>query len=109
MTQVTGQILEESGYKVIEAVDGEDAIEKFRENKDRIQLIILDAIMPRKGGKMAYDEIREDSPDIKALFMSGYTAETVGKDGILEEGLNFISKPVAPTELLRKIREVLDG
>ena len=104
---VTMQILEGHGYTVIEAADGKEAVERFRENRDRIDLLILDAIMPNKGGKEAYDEIRAEDPDIKALFLSGYTADTIVKNGFLEQGLNFISKPVAPAELLRKIREIL--
>lgn len=66
-------------------------------------------MMPKKTGKKAYLEIRKIKPDIKALFMSGYPADVVHKEGILEEGLNFISKPVSPKALLRKVREVLDA
>jgi CheY-like chemotaxis protein len=101
-------VLEEFGYKVIEAVDGEDAIEKYRQNKDRIQLLLLDVLMPKKNGKEVYDEIRRENPDIRALFMSGYTASTIHKKGHLEKGLNFISKPVTPDDMSKKIREVLD-
>lgn len=64
--------------------------------------------MPRKNGKEAYDEIRKMRPDMKALFMSGYSGNIIHKKGILEEGINFILKPVSPKELLRKIREILD-
>ncbi|HAP67480.1 MAG TPA: hypothetical protein DCQ99_06780 [Nitrospinae bacterium] len=96
------------GYKVIEAIDGEDAIKKFNENRDRIQLYILDVIMPKKNGKDVYNEIMKTKPDIKALFVSGYNEEVIHKKGILEKGLNFISKPFAPTEFLKKVREVLD-
>ncbi|MBI5096660.1 MAG: response regulator [Nitrospirae bacterium] len=97
------------GYTVIEAVDGNEAIQKFIENKDRVQLVILDAIMPRKSGKAVYNEIRKISPGMKALFMSGYTLYMVKDKGVIEEeGDNFLSKPVSPSELLRKVREVLD-
>jgi CheY-like chemotaxis protein len=101
-------ILEESGYKMIEAVDGEDAVEKFKGNKDRIHLALFDVIMPKKNGKEACEEIKSIIPDIKTIFMSGYTADIVSRKGILEEGLAFIAKPVSPDELLRKVREVLD-
>lgn len=100
-------LLETFGYKVIEAVDGEDAIEKFLENKEKVQLLILDVMMPRKNGKEAYDEIRKASPGIKTLFMSGYMADVMQTKGILEAGLDFISKPVSPTQFLKKVREVL--
>ena len=101
-------ILNKFGYKIIEAVDGEDAVIRFKENKDKIDLIILDVIMPKKNGKMAYDEIKKLCPEIKAIFTSGYTTELIDKKGVLEEGINFIPKPVSADELLRKVREVLD-
>lgn len=104
----TKSILEEFGYTVIEAVDGDDAIIKFIENKDSIHLLLFDVIMPRKNGREAYNEIKKIRPDIKALFMSGYTADIINKKGIQEEGISFMSKPVSPTMLLRKIREVID-
>ncbi len=106
---VTKKILESSGYKVIEAVDGEDAVEKFKENKEKIQLLIFDSVMPKKSGKKAYEVIRKTSPDIRVLFISGYTEDSIVIDGVLKEDLNFISKPVAPNELLKKIRAVLTG
>ncbi|MEK6589162.1 MAG: PAS domain-containing protein [Nitrospinota bacterium] len=105
---VTKILIEESGYKVIEAIDGEDAVNKFIQNKDKIGLIIFDMIMPKKSGKDAYEEIRKIRPDIKAIFMSGYTGDTMKEKGILDANLDFISKPITPTEFLRKIRDVLD-
>ena len=102
-------MLEEFGYTVIEATDGNEAIQKFMENKERVQLVILDVIMPHKSGKTVYDEIGKVSPAMKALFMSGYTVYMVKEKGVIEEeGTNFLSKPVSPSELLRKVREVLD-
>ncbi len=106
--KLTKSILTGFGYAVIEAVDGEDAINKFMENKDRIQLLLLDIIMPKKSGKVVYEEIRNIRPDVKALFTSGYAIDIIQKIGILEEGLNFVLKPISPKELLRKVREVLD-
>lgn len=103
-------ILRRSGYKVITAEDGEDAVNKFKENKEEIQLILLDVIMPGKDGKEAYKEIKNINPDIKTLFLSGYTKDLLNEKGILEEGLNFIAKPVSHNELLKKVKEVLgDG
>lgn len=102
------EVLERYGYKVIEAVDGDDAIEKFFEHMEDIRLLLLDVVMPKKNGKEVYEEIKKFVPCIKALFASGYTANVIHKKGVLDEGLIFISKPVAPNELLRKVREVLD-
>lgn len=106
--KITRNILEGSGYRVIEAVDGEDAINKFLLNKDEIQLLIFDVIMPQKSGKEAYEEVKRIAPGVKALFTSGYTADIIHRKGVLEEGINFIPKPVAPDILLKKMREVLD-
>jgi PAS domain S-box-containing protein len=102
------EVLEGFGYKVMEAADGEDALKVFNENKDRIQLLILDVVMPKKNGKEVYDEIRKVRPDIKAIFTSGYNVDIIHQKGILEEGSDFISKPISPEELLRKVREILD-
>jgi PAS domain S-box-containing protein len=105
----TREILVEYGYVVIEASDGEDAINKFMENKDSIQLLLLDVIMPKKNGKEVYEEIKKVKPDIKTLFMSGYTADVIHKKGIIEEGLDLLLKPVSPTVLLKKVRDILDA
>jgi len=107
--RITKEVLENFGYKVIEAVNGVDAINKFIENKDRIRLLLFDLIMPKKNGREAYEEIRKIMPDIKVLFTSGYPADIIHEKGVLEEGINFISKPVSPDDLLRKVREVLDN
>ncbi len=106
--RLTKEVLEGSGYKVTEAEDGVDAINKFMEDKNGIQILLFDLIMPKKNGKEAYEEIRKMRPDIKVLFTSGYTADIIHAKGILEEGINLISKPVSPDDLLRKLREVLD-
>lgn len=100
------QILESSGYNVIEAVDGADAVHKFTENNN-IDLLLFDIIMPKMSGKEAYDRIRNIKPDVKALFISGYPADFTNKYGVMEEGMNSISKPVRPAALLRKIIEAL--
>lgn len=102
-------LLERCGYKVIEAANGEDAVKNFKENKDRVRILLCDVRMPRKTGKEVYDAIRKMKPGIKALFMSGYSGDVVRKDGISDKGTDFISKPISPSELLKKIREVLDA
>ena len=102
------QALEDFGYTVIEAVDGEDAISVFVENMDKIQMIIIDIIMPKKNGKEAYDLIRRIKDDIPVIFTSGYAADIINRKGILEEGTYFISKPFSPHSLLSRVREALD-
>jgi PAS domain S-box-containing protein len=101
-------VLENSGYQVIEASDGEEAVAKFFDAGKHIDLLVFDIIMPKKNGKEAYLEIMKIRPDIKALFMSGYTADMVHNKGLLEINLDFVRKPISPTDLLKKVREILD-
>jgi PAS domain S-box-containing protein len=105
---LTRSVLNEFGYQVIEAKDGEEAVRIFGENRDTVDLLLFDVIMPRKNGKTAYEEIKIMRSGVNVLFMSGYSADMISKEGILEKGLSFIAKPVSPSELLRKVREALD-
>ena len=107
--RITRTMLEHLGYTVIMAADGKDAVEVFTDHKDRIDLLILDVIMPKKNGKQVYDEVRRIRPGVKTLFTSGYTADVISSKGMLEEGMHFISKPASLRELSQKIRDVLDA
>ena len=100
-------ILKQHGYKVILAEDGEDSIEKFIENKDIIHLVLLDMIMPKKSGKEVYDEIKRIKPNVKVIFVSGYTADRIDNESMVGENVDFLFKPVLPKDLLRKIRDML--
>jgi len=106
--ELVKQLLELFGYNVILAEDGEDAIDTFTKNEDKIDLLLLDVIMPKKNGKEVYDMIKKRNPRIKAIFISGYSSDIIHKKGILEEGLEFLSKPILQETLLTKVREVLD-
>ena len=101
-------ILEENGYNVIQAVDGEDALTKFMENREQVNLLLIDVIMPGKDGRKVYEEIKGLRPGIKALFISGYTYDVLSRNDVLKAGQHFIPKPVTPGVLLQKIRDVLD-
>ena len=100
--------LEDSGYTVIEAVDGEDAVRQFVQNKDRIQLILCDVIMPRKNGEEVRGEIVKISPAVKIVFISGYPADIIRQKSLLEDVGDILLKPVPPSMLLKKVREALD-
>jgi len=109
-------VLQRHGYRVIEAVNGKDVVDKFTRNGRKVDLLLLDVMMPERNGKEAYEEIRKLKRDVKVLFMSGYSADALhngacnaGKEMLREDGPNFLSKPVAPDELLRKMREILDA
>ncbi len=101
------ELLEEFGYSVIVAVDGEDALEKFREQRERITLVILDVIMPKMNGMEVYKAMQSDAPNTPVLFCSGYDRDVVAAQGVMEGGLNFLAKPFTPKDLLMKIRGVL--
>lgn len=101
-------VLEHFGYTVISAVDGNDAIAKFVDHRESIKLLLLDGVMPKKGGYEAYREISALQPGMKVIFVSGYSEEVFGRQNA-EPGMHFLMKPVAPTKLLGKVREVLDG
>ncbi|HTY20551.1 MAG TPA: response regulator, partial [Geobacteraceae bacterium] len=93
--------------KVLEAEDGEMAVRKFKENLNDIDLIILDMVMPRKNGMDAFEEIRKLRQNIKAIFISGYTADVIDQKGVGYEDLNIVAKPISPSDLLLRIRETL--
>jgi DNA-binding response OmpR family regulator len=106
--KLTKEILTRKGYSVIEALDGEQAIQKFLDQQETIDLILLDVVMPKKNGKEVYEEIIKVKPKVKVIFTSGYTGDVVIDKGIHEEAMDFIAKPLSVRDLLLKIREVLD-
>ncbi len=102
------EVLSVSGYTVIEAVDGDEALRTFTDNKDRIALVISDVVMPGRNGKELRDEIRKIRPGTKILFTSGYTRDVLVFKGIHDKTADYISKPLSPNDLLGKVRELLD-
>ena len=107
--ELTRLLLEQNGYRVIEAADGQDAVARFDAHRDEIKLVIMDVVLPKMNGKETFTKMQSIRPDVVALFTSGYTAEVIHKKGVLMEEISFISKPVAPQLLLRKVREQLDA
>jgi CheY-like chemotaxis protein len=96
------------GYTVYQACDGEAAVELFRQKSERIDLVLLDVIMPRKTGKEAAAEIRNIGDKTKILFMSGYPYDVIDERHLLPEDAEMMMKPLAPSELALKVREMLD-
>lgn len=93
---------------MIEAADGEDAVARFAENRDGIDMILMDIIMPKKNGREAYDEICRMRAGVKVLYTSGYTGDFIRNRGVSEDGIELVMKPVQPVDLLKRIREILD-
>lgn len=108
LRKFVGSVLDEFGYTVILAEDGDDAIEKFKIVREPIRLLILDMMMPGKNGREAYEAIKALQPDIRVLFASGYTADILQQKDILDPQVDFVIKPFSPIDLLTKVREILD-
>ena len=101
-------VLRGSGYNVIEATDGDDAVRQFIEHEGAIDLAILDVVMPKKNGKEVYHDLTRRKPELRALFMSGYTKDVVLEKGMIDDRIDFIAKPLVPNNLLHRVREMLD-
>jgi PAS domain S-box-containing protein len=105
--QLGGTILRRYGYQVLEAEDGQEAVDVFRQNADRIDLVVLDLTMPRLSGHETYRVLRELKPAVRVLFASGYSAEYL-TEADREHAHGFVNKPYRAEELARLVREALD-
>jgi len=103
------QTLKSYGYRVLVASNGEEAVDIFRRHGGEIAMTVLDVVMPKKGGKQAYDEMTKSAADLKVLFLSGYSHNAIHESFVLLPGLPFLQKPFGPEALARKVRVVLDG
>jgi signal transduction histidine kinase len=101
------QVLERSGYHVLEAGDGKSALELLRTHPEPIHLLLTDLVMPDMGGTELASRLQDKRPTIRVLFMSGYTDDGVVRNGMLGSGRAFLQKPFTPAMLVRKIRDVL--
>jgi CheY-like chemotaxis protein len=101
-------LLERHGYEVLVAEDGQDAIDKFLQHGDHVDLVLMDLIMPKLNGKRASEEILRRRPEARILFTSGYSADVVIDRGELEGGVDLLVKPVLPEVLLARVRQRLD-
>ena len=101
-------VLQSSGYRVIEAANGEDALKALRHEERRIDLVITDIVMPEIGGPELVRHLKPRHPRLKVIYMSGYSEEAASEIGALEENATLIEKPFAVGALARRVREVLD-
>ena len=102
-------MLERFGYTAIIAESGEKAIEIYKAEKDRIDLVVLDLSMPGMGGHKCLSELREIDPRIKVIIASGYAASGKVKETLESGAAAFIGKPYQLADMLKKVREVLDN
>jgi PAS domain S-box-containing protein len=106
--KLTTKILEQQGYTVLAANDPADAIQLVRDHAGPIHLLLTDIVMPRMNGRELSERLKAIHPKIKCLFMSGYPANVIARQGILEEGVHFIQKPFSMADLDAKIRKALE-
>lgn len=102
-------VLEAFGYKVLAAENGAEALEISQSYKGKIDLILTDVIMPGIGGRELVERITASRPELKVVYMSGYTDNTIVQNGMITTGHSFIQKPFSVNELVRKVREALTG
>lgn len=106
--RLTCKILRKQGYDVIEADSATDALQYAENPENAINLLLTDIVMPDMNGKELYSNIHKLRPDIKVLYMSGYTNDVIARHGILDKGIRFLQKPFSVDKLTKKIRKALD-
>lgn len=107
--ELFARVLAEAGYRVIMAINGEEAVRVFTEDRETIDLVVFDLIMPRMNGKEALEAIRQQRPAIRGIFVSGYAPENIQQKDLVEAHMEVLYKPVSPKALLRAVRRVLDA
>jgi CheY-like chemotaxis protein len=106
---IMARTLRESGYEVLEAADGRAGLDILEARGGEVSLIVADVVMPGLGAREMAARLAERWPRVPVLFTSGYTGLDVVRRGLLEEGREFIQKPLAPEALIRKVREMVDA
>ncbi len=102
-------VLSKMGYDVLEASDGQAALEMAKQHDGPIHLLLTDVIMPGINGRQLYENLSKTHPEMKILYMSGYPDNVIARHGILSEGENLLPKPTTVDQLTEKVRKVLDG
>lgn len=107
--RIVQEILEQQGYAVLAAANGEEALKLAEVHGSKIHLLMTDVVMPQMSGRELAEELTTLQPKLKVLYMSGYTDDAIVRHGLLDASLNFIQKPFDAASAARKVREVLDS
>ena len=102
------ETLKPLGYHCLQAASGKEAIDLLQKYKGEVHLLLTDVVMPHMNGKELAETIKKERPDIKVIFMSGYTENIITHHGVLDKGINYISKPITPVALTQKIKSALN-
>ena len=106
---LVAEILETTGYTVLQAADGPSALELLRRHAGQVELLVTDVVMPGMSGPEVAQAVTAMRPDTHVLYTSGYTDSAIGHHGVLEPGIAFLQKPFSADELTQKVRALLDG
>jgi DNA-binding NtrC family response regulator len=98
-----------NGYKVLQAANGLEALPICEQHAEPIHLMLTDVVMPQMGGRELAEQVAKMRPEMKVLFMSGYTDDAIVHHGVLDAGMAFIQKPFTPDSLASKVRDMLDA
>lgn len=104
LREMLSDFLASYGYTVLLAEDGQDALDKYKQNRDEINLVLMDVVMPRKDGLTCFKQIKELHPEAKVLFMSGYRPDHLQAN----DDFRMIQKPFSPVEMIKTIRKILE-
>ncbi|MGQ9501282.1 MAG: response regulator [Anaerolineae bacterium] len=105
--EIAALTLQRLGYTVLKAADGAEALRVAQEHPDDIHLVLTDVVMPRMSGKVLADQLCTLRPNLRVLYMSGYTSNVIVQHGVLDEGVTLLEKPFNATSLAQRVRTVL--
>ncbi len=108
LREVTSEILESAGYRVLKTRTAAEAISAFKEYKAIVRLLLTDVVLPGQNGRNLANQLRALCPSLKIIFISGYPENVITRDGIQEDGMFYLAKPFSLLSLTQKVRRVLE-
>jgi PAS domain S-box-containing protein len=109
LRRVAVRVLAAKGYQVLAAGDAAEALRVYAAHQERIALVMTDLVLPGMSGKELADKLRQARPDLKIIYTSGYTENTIALQGVVDPSVHFLPKPYLPSALIERMRAVLDG